>query len=456
MSGRDGNPEDTRPRDRPPEREEHRGFHSAREGTAAAEPPERSERQSRGSASRDRPPQSAPSRDGRDRPSDGAVDHRPDTHRDRRDRPPDGEPRRDRPPLDSPLEPVPGPRRRGARGGRRPPSRLRRRQSTDRPDPEVDGDPVKHAFAGRVDLYEVATWEPRTWLDSVAVSLTGALRAARRVALVGVALLLLLAQVVIAGAIVVEEPLVGSLAVLSILPALGVAGYLWYGDPTRREPLLTLAATFLLSILFAGFAGVVNTALGPLFDLSGVAGLIAFYFLVVGPVEEVVKWLAIRVYAYRSGAFGAVVDGVVYGAAAGVGFAAIENLLYIATTYVQAAEATGIAPRSAATSVAAQRLVVGPGHVVFSAWAGFYLGLAKFNPENRGPIVVKGLLIAAFIHALYNSAVTVLPSVLPTLGLFGFIVAYHGFWFALLYRKVRAYRSLYRQRTPSGVGGLRR
>jgi len=313
---------------------------------------------------------------------------------------------------------------------------------------------VKHAFAGRVDLYDIATWEPRTWLDSVAVSLTGALRAARRVALVGVALLLLLAQVAIAGAIVLEEPLVGSLAVLSILPALGVAGYLWYGDPTRREPLLTLAATFLLSILFAGFAGVVNTALGPLFDLSGVAGLIAFYFLVVGPVEEVVKWLAIRVYAYRTGAFQAVVDGVVYGAMAGVGFAAIENLLYIATTYIQAAEATGIAPRSAATSVAAQRLVVGPGHVVFSAWAGFYLGLAKFNPENRGPIVVKGLLIAAFIHALYNSAVTVLPDILSTLGLFGFVVAYHGFWFALLYRKVRAYRSLYRQRT--GVGGLRR
>lgn len=436
MSGRDGDPEDPRARDRPPRRDERRGPPSDR-STTAVRSPDRS-----GEQPRERPPNGTADRHpDQQRPPNGAADRHSGT-------------RRDRPPLDSPLEPVPGPRRRGARGGRRPPSRLRRGRT---PDPDrVDGDPVKESFAGRVDLYDIATWEPRTALDSVAVSLTGVLRAARTLALVGVASLLFLAQILIAGAIVVEEPLVGSLAVLSILPALGVAGYLWYGDPTRREPLLTLAATFLLSILFASVAGVVNTALGPLFDLSGVAGLIAFYFLVVGPVEEAVKWLAIRVYAYRSGAFQAVIDGVVYGAMAGVGFAAIENLLYITTAYIQATEATGITPGSAATSVAAQRLVVGPGHVVFSAWAGFYLGLAKFNPENYGPIVVKGLLIAAFIHALYNSAVTVLPSVLPTLGLFGFIVAYHGFWFALLYRKVRAYRSLYRQRTPAGVGGVRR
>jgi RsiW-degrading membrane proteinase PrsW (M82 family) len=161
-----------------------------------------------------------------------------------------------------------------------------------------------------------------------------------------------------------------------------------------------------------------------------------------------VKWLAIRVYAYRSDAFRTIMDGVVYGAVAGLGFAAIENLIYIVTTYLEAGDTAGIAQTDAATAVAAQRFFVGPGHVVFSAWAGFYLGLAKFNPENRGPIIVKGLLIAAFIHALYNTSVTILPAFLPGLALFGFIILYNGFWFALLYRKVRTYRELYQSRFP--------
>jgi RsiW-degrading membrane proteinase PrsW (M82 family) len=150
------------------------------------------------------------------------------------------------------------------------------------------------------------------------------------------------------------------------------------------------------------------------------------------------------VYAYRTETFGTVVDGVVYGAMAGVGFAAIENLLYILMFSVQMTPAGFDVQQQQAIAIATQRAFTGPGHVIFSAWAGFYLGLAKFNHSKRGPIVVKGLMIAAFIHALYNTLVTTLP--LSLTSFFAFIIVYHGFWFTLLYRKIRSYRSLYRQR----------
>jgi len=166
---------------------------------------------------------------------------------------------------------------------------------------------------------------------------------------------------------------------------------------------------------------------------------------VVGPIEETVKWLAVRVYAYRSDAFRTVIDGVVYGAMAGVGFAAIENLTYILIFGAEATTNGFVVLEEDAVAIATQRAFVGPGHVVFSAWAGFYLGLAKFNQSKRGPIVVKGLLIAAFIHGLYNTLVSVLPFTLVSFVIF--IVVYHGFWFSLLFRKVRRYRTLYRSRT---------
>ncbi len=315
------------------------------------------------------------------------------------------------------------------------------------PDQQSPTDPVKETYAGRIDLYDIATWEERTPLDSLAVNVTNGLRASRTVLLIAVAAALFFGQILVAGVLILEEPLLAVLAILSVLPALVLAGYFWYGDPTAREPLTLLAATFLLSMLFASFAAVINSTFIPGFEAFGLFGLTVFFFVIVGPIEEFVKWLAIRVYAYQSETFQTIADGAVYGAVAGLGFAAIENLIYIVSVYMEMAPAGGDIQSQLAASVATQRAFVGPGHVIFSAWAGFYLGLAKFNPANRGPIVVKGLLIAAAIHALYNTLVTVLPELLPLTvgGLFTVIVLYHGFWFAVLYRKISKYRTLYRQ-----------
>lgn len=312
-----------------------------------------------------------------------------------------------------------------------------------------DVDPVQRAHGRDVDLYDIATWEPRSPLDHFAVRVTNGLRTARTTFLVALAFTLFFFQAAIAGVLILEEPILGLLAVLSVVPAALLAAYFWFGDPTLREPVSLLAITFVLSILFASFAAVVNSIFLPAFELLPLVGLPLFFFLIVGPIEETVKWLAIRVYAYRHDSFNTVVDGVVYGAVAGLGFAAIENLVYILWVSVEFGEQGAVIQQQYAIATAATRAFVGPGHVIFSAWAGFYLGLAKFNPDDRGPIVVKGLLIAAFIHALYNTLVTSLP--LEGLAFPLFIVAYHGFWFALLYRKLAAYTDLYRR---AGQGGI--
>lgn len=314
------------------------------------------------------------------------------------------------------------------------------------PEETTPRDPVQASFDGYVDLYEIARWEVRSPVDSFAVRLTNALETSKQWLLLSVAVALFVAQVAVAAALIIEAPVLGVLAAISIAPALALAGYFWYGDPTTREPIVALAITFLLAVAFASIAGIVNSVMLPFFELFGVIGLTLGYFIIVGPIEETVKWLAVRVYAYRTDAFQTVVDGVVYGAMAGVGFAAIENLLYIIIFSVETSTAGIAVQEQEAVAIATQRAFVGPGHVIFSAWAGFYLGLAKFNQPKRGPIVVKGLLIAAFIHALYNTLVTTLPLSLGAFVLFIFV--FHGFWFALLYRKIRAYRNLYRQRQP--------
>jgi RsiW-degrading membrane proteinase PrsW (M82 family) len=266
-----------------------------------------------------------------------------------------------------------------------------------------------------------------------------------------VVLLGLLLLVGIGGLSAVTDPQVGFLTALSAIPALGLAAYVRYSEVTTSEPLWLLVATFLLAVLTATFAAVLNTFLQRPFAAVGLAGSAAFFFIVVGPVEETVKMLAVRLYAYTDDRFDAVVDGTVYGAAAGLGFAFIENALYITRQADVSQLGFGLELIGAGGGITAVRALAGPGHVIYSAFAGYYLGLAKFNPENRGPIVVKGLLIAAFVHGLYNStvglgsgfigAVTGLPGILA---FFAYVIVYDGFFGMLLVRKINRYNAAFR------------
>ena len=247
-----------------------------------------------------------------------------------------------------------------------------------------------------------------------------------------------------------QLPVVAAFAALSAIPALALAVYVRRTDVTSGEPLSLLVATFLLGVLTANFAAVLNSVTKGAFDGLGFLGSVLFFFLIVGPIEETVKLLAVRLYAYGTDNFEAVVDGAVYGAVAGLGFATIENALYI-TQSLDAPTASALGIIGAGGGITAVRALAGPGHVIYSAFAGYYLGLAKFNPTNRGPIVIKGLLIAAFIHATYNTTVGIgsgligLATGLPQLpSYFLYVLLYDGFFGLILFRKIRRYSHTYR------------
>ncbi|MFW5918348.1 MAG: PrsW family intramembrane metalloprotease [Haloferacaceae archaeon] len=340
---------------------------------------------------------------------------------------------------------------------------------------EEPRDPVEESADPGVDLYDVATWEERTSFDGLAVGVYKLLVSGTRLIVVLTALLILVGI----GALgVLADPRLRILTALSVLPALALAGYIWYSDVAESEPLSTLVATFLLGVLMANFAAVINGLMQPLFGTLGAIGLVLFFYLIVGPIEETVKLLAVRFHAYRTGTFDSVLDGAVYGAVAGLGFAAIENGIYIARqvdgesgeTAEMLAELAAVAPMASIAplapmevttqvgldllglggGIAVVRALAGPGHVIYSAFAGYYLGLAKFNPEHRGPIVVKGLLIATLIHGTYNSFVGIGTALIGlALGISGlvpyviFVILFDGLFGYLLYRKIKRYRDAY-------------
>jgi len=316
-------------------------------------------------------------------------------------------------------------------------------------------DPVERAASDDEDLQEVATWEPRTWLDRAATGFSGSIVPAARGVLVLAALAFTVVLLLVSSIDTPQLPVVALFALASVIPALALAAYVYVADVTTHEPLDLLLTTFALAFLFASFAAVVNTAAEGIFFAFGGLGVVAYYLFVVAPGEEIVKLLAVRFHAYGDGRFDAVVDGAVYGAIAGLGFAAIENAIYV-TGFVQTATTGTIVDQ--AIDITQRRALAGPGHVIYSAIAGYYLGLAKFNERHSGALVVKGIVVAAGLHALYNISVGFAPGILGDFLGVGrlrafvlFVAAFDGVAGGYLFLKLRRYRRAY-DRVGAGGG----
>lgn len=290
------------------------------------------------------------------------------------------------------------------------------------------------------DAYQATGWHVRSRLDQASVATYAFLKNKWGILLILFALILLVGQFTLAAVILAQRPLVATLVLLSLLPALLLAWWIYRND-FHHEPLKPLLVTFLLSGVLASVAALIHAVPSRVIGSFPVIGVALFFFLIVGPVEETVKWLAIRVHAYELPTFSSALEGAVYGAAAGLGFATIENAVYIARELI-VATAIGQGGLEATASTAIVRGLVGPGHVIFTAISGYYLGLSKTNPEHKGPIAVKGLIIAALAHGAYNTIVTYLPPLLglSPLGVVSLILAYLGLIGIYLARLLRKHR----------------
>ncbi len=304
------------------------------------------------------------------------------------------------------------------------------------------------------DSYDIESWEPRTRVDRLSVRLYGLLAGATRGVTLALALTFVFIELGLVATTLVERPILGLFSFVSIVPALLLALYIWRADPTEREPVPTLVVTFLLGVVFAAFAAIINTlGMGVLNDVGiETLAIVPFFFLVVGPVEETVKWLAVRFHAYRTPHFQTAVDGAVYGAMAGLGFASIENLTYVVGS-------VGVHGGTAVTvsGVTVTRAIVGPNHVLWAAISGYYLGLAKIVTSNRGPIIVKGIAIPAFLHGFYNSTAGVVTNLFATtfggdvlMWLLVYVLIFSGLVASYLFRKIRRAREYYEDQVRLG------
>ncbi|WP_077621710.1 glutamic-type intramembrane protease PrsW [Sediminibacillus massiliensis] len=184
-------------------------------------------------------------------------------------------------------------------------------------------------------------------------------------------------------------------AVLSagIAPTLALMSFFYLKDQFESEPLSMVFRTFLYGALLVFPIMFVQYA----FMVEGV-GQTPFIrsFLITGLMEEFFKWFIFLYTVYKYTDFDSLYDGIVYGVAISLGFATVENLLYLLAHGIEYAFGRAFFPVSS--------------HALFGVIMGYYLGKAKFSPVYKKRTLAFALFLPVFLHGMYDYILEAVPS----------------------------------------------
>ena len=177
------------------------------------------------------------------------------------------------------------------------------------------------------------------------------------------------------------------LIALAIAPGFAICLFIFHRDAYNREPKLNLFVSFFLGALIVLPVAYAEIYFNQFPDQT-ISGVAASAFLVVALTEELGKFIILRFYAYPKKSFDEPLDGIVYGVMIGMGFATLENILYVQKFGMQ----TGLL----------RMFLSVPAHATFGVLMGYYAGKAKFDKSDSNRLLFLGLFWAVLFHGLFD------------------------------------------------------
>lgn len=185
--------------------------------------------------------------------------------------------------------------------------------------------------------------------------------------------------------------LVGKMVVLlaSLAPVFIILFYIYFRDKYEKEPLGLLIKSLVAGVLVVLPVLFTERLLMTLMPALGKVGSAAYHaFLVAGTTEEAFKFLALYLLVWKSPSFNEKFDGIVYAVFVSLGFAAVENVLYVMDGGMQTAMVRAL------TAV--------PAHALFGVTMGYYLGIAHMYEAERKPYLIQALAVPILLHGIYD------------------------------------------------------
>ena len=187
------------------------------------------------------------------------------------------------------------------------------------------------------------------------------------------------------------------LLILAIIPSIFYLWFIYKKDKKEKEPSKLLAKIFVYGVLSASLVFSVTPLIEGIvlkfIEEDSLIYTLINAFFIVALVEETSKYLMLKESCWNSKDFNYTFDAIVYGAFCSLGFATIENILYVftygfATAIVRAISAV-------------------PAHMIFGVLMGSYYGraklLEKYNDIKGKKInIAMAITSATVLHGLYD------------------------------------------------------
>lgn len=177
----------------------------------------------------------------------------------------------------------------------------------------------------------------------------------------------------------------------SLLPVIVLLVYIYRKDQYQKEPLPLLLKALLGGVL----AGIMDIALLTLlrsFEVTTFASPMhhALYqaFCQAALPEEFCKLFFLYLFIWKSQYFDEYYDGIEYAACVGLGFAGLENLMYVLEGGI--AVAVGRA------------LFAVPAHFFFAIIMGYFFAFAKFRPWKKSTYLTLAYICPVLLHGIYD------------------------------------------------------
>lgn len=180
---------------------------------------------------------------------------------------------------------------------------------------------------------------------------------------------------------------------IAITPSIALALIIYFTDRYDKEPLHLLVRLFaigafsILPVLF------IEKILDNFNIWTGNGFAIYTSFIVAGFTEEWMKRWVVLKFAYSHKAFNEKLDGIVYAVMVSLGFATVENVLYVVFRFAHM------------PTIGFQRAIFSvPAHMLFAITMGYYISLAKYaaNDRLKKYYMRLSLFIPILLHGIYN------------------------------------------------------
>jgi RsiW-degrading membrane proteinase PrsW (M82 family) len=205
--------------------------------------------------------------------------------------------------------------------------------------------------------------------------------------------------------------MINNLLFVSLAPVFIIAFYVYSRDKYEKEPFSILLKALFIGVLIV-LPVVLIEKLLTLFsrDTDGLAYAGYNAFVVAGLTEEGMKYLAFFLFFWKNINFNEKFDGIIYAVYIALGFAGIENILYVFSG------GYGVGLIRAVTAV--------PAHALFGVVMGYYFALARFNTRLKPLFLTLAFILPFLFHGLYDFILMSNSQVLLTV----FIPVFIYFW----------------------------